>query len=205
MTSLTFRTECQSVFAEHDDDLSVSTWLDMHPAYWGVAPDSRSTCHCSPHSHLSGVRLRTKKCLVSLSPAVTRLRHRLKPLYSKYVGLVYTTEITSDPRHLPYSAHWAGFVAPVVQEWKALHRERQRVSKPPHNGHQVSQLHSAPVVHSEDEGFSEDDLHSLYPLPTSDDFHRLSKRSNKALLSALHTLYPRLMGARQWAELNVRP
>src|SRR5258708_38526776 len=40
MTSLTFRTECQSVFAEHEDDLSVSTWLDMRPAYWGVAPDS---------------------------------------------------------------------------------------------------------------------------------------------------------------------
>src|SRR5258708_2331945 len=64
-----------------------------------------------PHSCLSGVQPWTKKCLVSLSPTVTHLLHCLKPLYSKYVGLVYTvhTEITSDPRHLPYfaSTHWA--------------------------------------------------------------------------------------------------
>ena len=162
--------------------------------------------------------VRTKEYLASLYPdrppsllfdVYTR---RLKPLYSKYVDLVHTVcaEITSDPKHLAYiaSAHWPGFVAPVVQEWRALHRERQRASTHESDSHQGSASRSAPTVDSDHEELSEEfpeDLDTLYPLPTNDDFHRLSKRSNKALISALHTLYPRLMGARQWAKLNAPP
>ena len=63
---------------------------------------------------------------------------------------------------------------------------------------------TAPTVDSEDKGSVKNPRRpdSLYPLPTNDDSHHLSKRSNKALLSVL---YPRLMGTRQWAELNARP
>ena len=125
---------------------------------------------------------------------------------------VYSTEITSDPRHLPYSAHWAGqwsksggrLFKDGSQLISALAgSKRLTLLQSP----QSSQSHSAPSVHSEDEGSVKNPRRpdSSYPLPTNDDFHELSKRSNKALLSALHTLYPRLMGARQWAELNVRP
>src|SRR5258708_10259771 len=100
--------------------MSQCTWFDRCPA-WGVVPDPLLVT-VSP---LSPVQ--TKEHLVSLyldhllSLLLDVYTPCLKPLYSKYIDLVYTvcTEITSDPRHLTYisSRHMAAFIVLLVHQW----------------------------------------------------------------------------------------
>ncbi|KAF8324894.1 origin recognition complex, subunit 5 [Cantharellus anzutake] len=187
----------------------------MRPA-WGASPDPLLV-FVPPLTPLQ-----TKQYLVSLYPRCPSslldvYTPRLESTYSKYIDLLYMVcaEVTSDPKHLSYiaSAHWPGFIAPVVQEWKALYCERQRVTENTEASFQSTpppderSTHTSPSDMDMDElaEKSGEELNVLYPVPTNDDFHRLSRRSNKGLVSALHTLYPRLMSAPHWAELNAPP
>lgn len=116
---------------------------------------------------------------------------RLRPLYEQFIQALYAacSPTTNDPAQLAYvaSARWPGFVAPLLNDWRAI---------------ESAQLEVDDGTPLDTDDF---DVDERFPIPSTADTLRLLHTFKPTFIPALNTLLPRLTTAQAWSEINTPP
>src|SRR6266550_2789781 len=138
-------------------------------------------------------------------PSSPELYHpSLRQLYIDFVSILCDVcyPFTHDPREIQYiaAARWPGFVQPVLDEHKQRIKRLRRRAKCA-----AGQAEDMSIDEDGEDEDVEDDGNEDLRIPSADTRSKLSRLFKPTLTKALEELYPRIMNATAWANLNSSP